>query len=465
MRCLIFSRIKRCCSKLLGKSQPEAEQIHRVVIPREQHSVSRKQICEPALKVLYRLHRSGYQAFLVGGGVRDLLLGKSPKDFDVATDARPETVRKLFRNCRLIGKRFRLAHILFGREVIEVATFRGHHSNGTNPQHSKQSDEGMLLRDNVYGDIEEDAQRRDFTINALYYDISDYSIHDFCGGLHDLEARRIELIGDPETRYREDPVRMLRAIRFACKLDMQITERTRAPIHPLRELLREIPAARMFEEANKLFLSGHGVATLAMLRDYDLFRQLFPQTEAAFEDPEYGPDFQRFVDLSLADTDKRVAEDKQVNPAFMFAALLWGPLQLAAKAIQAQGEFNEYDSYQCAMNDVLERQLTTISIPRRFTAIVRDIWSLQLRMPQRNGKKAYRLLEHNKFRAGFDFLALRARIDGELTPLVQWWDTFREADKRQQGAMVREVSGGTRRNFRRPRRRTPRRKPSGAAQQ
>ena len=243
-------------------------------ISRSEHNISRDDISENALKVLYRLHKSGHKAYLVGGGVRDLLLGLKPKDFDIATDATPEQVKRLFRNCRLVGRRFRLAHILFGRDIIEVATLRGHHNEEeTEKNISSQSQEGMLLRDNVYGSIEEDAERRDFTVNALYYDIADFSIRDFCHGLDDLECRRIELIGDPETRYREDPVRMLRAVRFAVKLQMEISERTRAPIASLAPLLKDIPPARLFEESLKLMLSGQGLGTYKMLQQYQLFHQ------------------------------------------------------------------------------------------------------------------------------------------------------------------------------------------------
>jgi len=288
------------------------------VITRQEHNISRKQISDHALKVLYRLHGAGFDAYLVGGGVRDLLLGQSPKDFDIATNATPEQLKQLFRNCRLIGRRFRLAHIMFGREIIEVATFRGHHQDA-NSQISQQSKEGMLLRDNVYGTIDEDAERRDFTINAMYYNIADYSIHDYAGGVEDLEDRLVRLIGDPETRYREDPVRMLRAIRFAAKLDFDIEEDTAAPIEEMAYLLRDIPAARLYEESLKLLQSGHGLETYHLMREYNLFQQMFPAISAYFTE-DYSSKTEQMLDLVLDSTDIRVEEGKRINPAYMFAA-------------------------------------------------------------------------------------------------------------------------------------------------
>ena len=237
---------------MLSREESEAEQAvarpQVTVIPREQHAISRKDISENALKVMYRLNKAGYEAWLVGGGVRDLLLGKKPKDFDVTTNATPEQVRKLFRNCRLVGRRFRLAHVMFGPEIIEVATFRGHHEgNVSDRTTSQRGQNGMLLRDNIFGSIEEDAQRRDFTINSLYYSVADFTVRDYVGGMKDLKDGVIRLIGNPETRYREDPVRMLRAVRFAAKLGMRISPETAEPIPRLATLLNDIPPARLFE--------------------------------------------------------------------------------------------------------------------------------------------------------------------------------------------------------------------------
>ena len=376
------------------------------------------------MKVLYRLNKAGYEAYLVGGGVRDLLLGRRPKDFNIVTDATPEQIKKLFSNCRLVGRRFRLAHVVFGRDVIEVATFRGHHHKVNTSKHiSSRSDEGMLLRDNVYGTIEEDAERRDFTVNALYYSIKDFSLHDFHGGLADLEAGTLELIGDPETRYREDPVRMLRAIRFAAKLDLSLSERTAAPIRELAPLLQDIPAARLFEETLKLFLAGDALKTYYLLRQYELFAPLFPQV-ATLLTPAGNSPFERFLELALINTDERVAADLPVTPAFFYAALLWGVVEKRSRDFGNESSLPPQDTLMLAMNEAIDTQIRTIAIPRRFTTDVRDIWLLQDRLPRRSGKRAERLLGHPKFRAAFDFLELRSRVDGRLKELVQWWQEY-----------------------------------------
>ena len=398
-----------------------------VVLTRDQHGISRKQISENALKVLYRLHKSGFEAYLVGGGVRDLLLGRQPKDFDIATSATPDQVKQLFSNSRLVGRRFRLAHILFGRDVIEVATFRGHHHEvNTNKNLSAQSSEGMLLRDNVYGTIEEDAERRDFTVNALYYNIADFSVVGFANGLADLEARRLVLIGDPETRYREDPVRMIRAVRFAAKLGLTISPETEAPITTLAPLLRDIPPARLFEETLKLLLAGQGLTTYRLLQHYDLFAPLFPEAaEVMGKGSDY---YNQFIELALANTDQRLAEGLRVTPAFLYAALLWGPVETRTQQFMHEGGLNFYDASRLANDEVLSRQVKSVAIPRRFSTVVRDIWQLQDRLTKRSGKRPLRLLEHPKFRAGYDFLLLRAKLDPELEELAQWWTDFQEAN-------------------------------------
>ncbi len=426
------------------------------VITREEHNVSRKKISENALKVLYRLHGAGYDAYLVGGGVRDLLLGASPKDFDIATNATPEQIKQLFRNCRLIGRRFRLAHIMFGRDIIEVATFRGHHQQPSKNV-SQTSDAGMLLRDNVYGTIDEDAERRDFTINAMYYSIGDYSIHDYAGGVEDLEDKLIRLIGDPETRYREDPVRMLRAIRFAAKLDFDIEEDTADPIEHLAPLLQDIPAARLYEESLKLLQSGHGLETYHLMREYNLFQQMFPIIAEDFTE-EYESKTEQMLDLVLDSTDLRIEEGKRINPAFMFAAMLWYPLQHRAEALMETRNLCYYDAVMEASNYILDDQVRTIAIPRRHTATIREIWQLQLRMPRRNGKRAFRLMEINKFRAGFDFLEMRGEIEGgETQELAKWWERFQNAGREMRQAMVNDVDG-TAGDRPRSRRRRPSRK-------
>ncbi|KGY12317.1 poly(A) polymerase [Vibrio tubiashii] len=408
------------------------------IVTRQEHNISRKKISDNALKVLYRLHGAGFDAYLVGGGVRDLLLGQAPKDFDIATNATPEQIRQLFKNCRLIGRRFRLAHIMFGRDIIEVATFRGHHQEPSKNV-SQQSKEGMLLRDNVYGTIDEDAERRDFTVNAMYYNIGDYSIHDYAGGIEDLEDKLIRLLGDPETRYREDPVRMLRAIRFAVKLDFDIEEDTAEPIEELATLLQDIPAARLYEESLKMLQSGHGLETYHLMREYNLFQQLFPII-AEFFTEDYSSQTEQMLDLVLDSTDQRIEEGKRINPAFMFAAMLWYPLQEKAKQLMEKRNLAYYDAIMEASNYVLDDQVRTIAIPRRHTATIREIWQLQLRMPRRNGKRAFRLMELNKFRAGFDFLEMRGEVEqGDTQLLAKWWETFQNAGRNMRQAMVADL--------------------------
>nr|WP_241264178.1 polynucleotide adenylyltransferase PcnB [Bowmanella dokdonensis] len=429
-----------------------------VHIPRSEHGVSRQDISDNALKVLYRLHNAGYQAYLVGGCVRDLLLGLHPKDFDVATNAEPEQVKALFRNCRLIGRRFRLAHVVFGREVIEVATFRGHHVQDEEEQDDKlgkRSEEGLILRDNVFGGIEEDAERRDFTVNAMYYNIADFSITDFAGGMKALKERKIRLIGDPETRYREDPVRMLRAARFAAKLDMQIAPEAGRMIPELASLLANIPPARLFEEVLKLFMAGKALQTYKLLQEYGLFGQLFPQLQPMLKVP--GSKECQLLEQVLINTDERINNEQRVTPAYIFAAMLWYPLEARCAQLQAESGLSAYDAFNMSVNDVLHRQQQRIMIPKRFTLPIRDIWMLQNRLPKRFGRRAYQMLEHPKFRAGYDFLLQRAAVEGgELEELAGWWTEFQDADQDERRRMLDALQ--TRDNKRPGRRRRPRSK-------
>ncbi len=434
------------------------------VIPREQHTISRKDISENALKVLYRLNKAGYEAYLVGGGVRDLLLGKKPKDFDVTTNATPDQVRKLFRNCRLVGRRFRLAHVMFGPEIIEVATFRGHHEDQpADRTTSQRGQNGMLLRDNIFGSIEDDAQRRDFTINSLYYSVADFSVRDYVGGMQDLEEGVIRLIGNPETRYREDPVRMLRAVRFAAKLHMRISPETAEPIARLATLINDVPPARLFEESLKLLQAGNGLDTYQLLREYSLFQPLFPTITRYFTE-KGDSSMERIINLVLKNTDTRIQNDMRVNPAFLFAAMLWYPQLETAQKIAQESGLTYHDAFALAMNDVLDEACRTLAIPKRITTLVRDIWQLQLRMSRRQGKRAWKLMEHPKFRAAYDLLALRAEVEGnyELQKLVQWWGEFQVAAPPAQKGMldVLDDEPDTRRRHRRPRKRTPRREGS-----
>lgn len=402
-----------------------------LIVPRPEHNISRANIGEYALKVLYKLKQEGFAAHLVGGGVRDLLLGHEPKDFDVATDATPEQVRAVFRNCRLIGRRFRLAHVHFGREIVEVATFRG----GADPLDVDRCIEnGMIVRDNAFGSIEEDALRRDFTINALYYDISDFSLIDYAGGLADLRAGYLRLIGDPEQRYREDPVRMLRAVRFACKLGFAVEPQTEKPLFALAHLLGDIPAARLFDELIKLFMAGYGLDTFEKLRYYGLFAHLFPDTEVCLAREEQAFPL-TFVSRGLANTDRRLEEGKPVTPFFLFAILLWEPVRRRYEQLVAGGK-PENDAIFLAAEEVCARQQLRVSIPKRYSLPMREIWYLQPRLTQREGKRPHRLMTHPRFRAAYDFLMLRAE-SGEADPeLAEWWTHFQEAGAEERTHMT-----------------------------
>ncbi|WP_216848981.1 polynucleotide adenylyltransferase PcnB [Kosakonia sacchari] len=464
----MFTRVANFCRKVLSREESmvvEAmAQPQMTVIPREQHAISRKDISENALKVLYRLNKAGYDAYLVGGGVRDLLLGKKPKDFDVTTSATPDQVRKLFRNCRLVGRRFRLAHVMFGPEIIEVATFRGHHDEQqTDRTISQRGQNGMLLRDNIFGSIEEDAQRRDFTINSLYYSIADFTVRDYVGGMRDLEEGVIRLIGNPETRYREDPVRMLRAVRFAAKLNMRISEETAEPIPRLATLINDVPPARLFEESLKLLQAGYGYETYRLLREYGLFQPLFPSITRYFTEKGDSP-MERIIDQVLKNTDNRIRNDMRVNPAFLFAAMFWYPLLENAQRITQEGGLAYYDAFALAMNDVLDEACRSLAIPKRITTLIRDIWQLQLRMSRRQGKRSWKLMEHPKFRAAYDLLALRAEAEnnGELQRLAKWWGEFQVSAPPAQKDMLNDLGDepAERRRHRRPRKRAPRREGS-----
>ena len=402
------------------------------IISRGEHGISRKKIDAHALKVLYRLHNSGFQACLVGGAVRDLLIGVTPKDFDVATDATPEQVNRLFRNCRLIGRRFRLAHVHFGRQIIEVATFRGDHDLSTL---GVQDDSGRIVRDNVFGDIGEDVWRRDFTANALYYDISDFSVIDYVSGFEDIQQKRLRIIGNAETRYREDPVRMLRALRFSAKLNFDIDESCKKPVHSLGHLLQDIPAARLYEEVLKLFHSGSALQSFKLLREFDLLQYLFPAADHAIKNHEI---VSKILSVAMQNTDDRVKNDMRVTPAFLLAALLWHPVNTRAKEIMGKGMPYSV-AIQKAATNVLSKQSAHVSIPKRFTSTMRDIWGLQTRFHYRSGKRATAVLEHAKFRAGYDFLCIRAQAgeqvegaDGNLDVDCEWWTDIQEKNPEQQ---------------------------------
>ncbi|PVZ72306.1 polynucleotide adenylyltransferase PcnB [Pelagibaculum spongiae] len=431
-------------------------------IPRPDHQISRKQISPNALKVLYRLNKAGYQAYLVGGGVRDILLGKAPKDFDIATDATPEQIKALFSNCRLIGRRFRLAHIHFGREIIETATFRASHKEGSTADQASSDESGMIRRDNVWGNLDDDAERRDFTINGLYYNIDDFSVIDFSNGVEDLKAKKIRMIGDPETRYREDPVRMLRAARFAAKLDFEIEPNTATCIPSLATLLEDIPSARLFEEFLKLFFSGHAAASFEQLSRFGLFAVLFPQTADCLKDPEHGEGYRKLIHQACLNTDSRIKNDQPVTPAFLMAVILWPAIQRAHDHQLNKGTEAHIAEHN-AINDVLEQQLSRISIPKRFSLPTREMWSLQFRLHKRQGRRAWRLFEHPRFRAAYDILLLRKESGEDCAELTDWWTEFQTGGTEEKSKMVRQLGGPKKRRPRR--RRKPSGKSSGAAEQ
>ncbi len=410
--------------------QPVARKIK--IYARSEHCISRAQISANALKVLYRLQKEGFEAYLVGGCVRDLLLGREPKDFDVVTDADPEQVRRVFRNCRIIGRRFRLAHVHFGKEVIEVATFRG----AADEQNDKQvlNNEGRLLRDNVYGTIEEDVWRRDFTINALYYNIKDFSVVDYVNGMADHEAGTLKLIGDTEIRFREDPVRMLRAVRFAVKLGFKIDPDCENAIHDAAELLASIPSARLYDEVIKLFLFGYALQTFERLRHYGLFQVLFPDTEKSLAAEEDG--FPKLLVIrALENSDNRIADGKTVTAYFLFAVFLWESVSKLAKEKMAKG-LVEFIAYQDAANEIIAKQTKMTALPRHISLAMREVWSLQPKFNIRIGSKPSRLLAHPRFRAGYDFLVLRAETGGAESELAEWWQRYQNADETEQRKMT-----------------------------
>ncbi|MBV0934210.1 polynucleotide adenylyltransferase PcnB [Marinobacterium weihaiense] len=426
-------------------------------IPESEHQIPRRYLDDNAMKVVYRLEDADHEGYLVGGCIRDLLRGLKPKDFDIATSAHPEEAEELFRRGRLIGRRFKLLHVRFGREVIEVATFRASHDQGeAGREQARTADTGMILRDNVYGTIEEDALRRDFTVNALYYDAKDHSILDFAGGYDDLKNNRLRMIGDANARYREDPVRMLRAARFAAKLGFEIESDTAEPIRELAPLMRNVSPARLFDEVLKLLQSGHGEASYRQLQRFGLFQYLFPLTDQALESDDYP--VETLLINALCNTDRRLAQNKSVTPAFLFAALLWYPLQLRMRELEAAGtDLPPIPLLHEAANQVLGEQVKCTAIPRRFSTPVREIWELQLRLPRRQGKKADQLMEHPRFRAAYDLLLLRENSGEDLGGLSQWWTDYQVANPVSRREMMPEEQSD---RPKRKRRRRPRKRPN-----
>lgn len=404
------------------------------LIQRAQHQVSKTNMSANALTVLNRLNHAGYQAYLVGGSIRDLLLHKAPKDFDIATNATPTQIKKLFRNARIIGRRFKLVHIIYHREIIEVATFRGHDEIDDN---QKTSETGILIRDNVYGTLQEDAWRRDFTINCLYYTLTDNTIVDYTGGFGDIRQRVIRMIGDPTTRYQEDPVRMLRAIRFSAKLDFEISPDTAKPISQMNTMISHISGSRLFEEMVKLYQCGLSVSAQRLLVEYGLFTILFPQTDALMTHPTYPTS--AFINLAFKSTDNRIQTNKTVTPAFIFAVILWFPLLECAAELKAKG-VDPLPALDQAMASVISAQNKIVTIPKRYTQVMREIWLLQFRFSKRTGHRAFAMLEHPRFRAAYDFMALRALADDESMSLADWWTTFQELTPDKQKEMVNQLA-------------------------
>ena len=476
---MIKKFIKGIRNKLAGapttakSTLPKAE---RQVIPRNAHNISREHISEAALKVLQTLKRHDYAGFLVGGSVRDMLLGLQPKDFDIATDATPEELTRLFRNAQIIGRRFRIVHIRFGRETIEVTTFRGHHHNdvhqndvhdGNQDSHSQNSrsqagkaqrnKSGMLLRDNVYGTVEEDAIRRDFTVNALYYNIDDFAVYDYTQGMADIRKRQIHIIGDPEQRYREDPVRMLRAVRLAAKLDFSIEKNTADNIPALKHLLASAAPARLFDEVLKLFTAGHAEKTFLLLQQYELFGVMFAQTAHALasQNEKTRSEYQAFLLIAMQHTDERIRSDKRISPAYLFATLLWPAFQEEMRSLLSQkNPPAHFQAQHIAADSVISQLLTRITLPKRFSAPMKEIWQLQYRLANRAGNRAEKLFAHPRFRAAYDFVLLREEAGENLDNLGLWWTNYQAADDtlRQQmaHAVVAPDSSTRKRRRRRP---------------
>ncbi|MGI1680058.1 MAG: polynucleotide adenylyltransferase PcnB [Cellvibrionaceae bacterium] len=438
--------------KLFSRKKNPAK-LQAITLKANEHPIDHRDISRGALNVIDTLEKGNHEAYLVGGGVRDLLVGGKPKDFDIATNATPEQVKRLFRNARIIGRRFRIVHVRMGREIIEVTTFRSHHEKGNDKQ-AASSEKGMLIRDNVYGDIHSDAIRRDFTMNALYYSPSQEAITDFTSGVSDIEQQLVRMIGDPDTRYQEDPVRTLRAVRLAAKLGFDIEEKTAEGILNNGHLLANIPPARLFDESLKLFMGGYAAATYQELRRYTLFQFLFPATEECFGHNEAFAD--ALIYQAALNTDKRIHNSQRVTPAFIFAVILWPAVEDQLTLAHSNGVPAIPAMHQAAQW-VISRQVQRVAIPKRFTLTIRDIWELQIRLPKRHGNQAYRSLAHPKFRAAYDFLLLREQAGEELGGLGQWWTEFQEADENQQQSMIDQLedSKSHSKKRRRPRRKKP----------
>jgi poly(A) polymerase len=423
---------------------------HPKIVPFETHGISRERISACALRVTQTLQENNFTAFVVGGAVRDVILGWHPKDYDVATSATPEEVRALFRRSRIIGRRFRIVHVICGREIVEVATYRGAAASEEAAERQAADEHGRLLRDNVFGNQEQDAARRDFTVNALFYDPQTQQIWDYHDGVEDLKKRRLRMIGDPVQRYREDPVRMLRAVRLAASRGLEIEPAAREPIHSLAPLLANVPPSRLFDEMLKLLLSGHAHDCVLALRQEGLHQGLLPMLDVILEQPMG----ERFVMMALRNTDVRIKSDKPVSPSFLFAALLWHEVLAAWRKLEHDG-MPSVPALAQAMEQVIQVQSEKLAIPRRYGGDMKEIWAMQPRFLQRSGRRPFRILENPRFRASYDFLLLRC-ASGELDPAVgEWWTRFQHANDTQRAEMLIDEEEPKRKRRRRRRRSQP----------
>ena len=424
------------------------------VVNAASYGITADMMSKDALKVVDKLQKSGFQAYVVGGCVRDLLLGLKPKDFDVATDAQPNEVKALFRRSRIIGRRFQIVHVQFSRELIEVTTFRSNENaedNGANRSTQRaQSKSGLLTRDNVFGSLQDDATRRDLTVNALYYDPADNSIHDFTDGLEDIEKKVIRIIGNPSSRYREDPVRLLRVARFAAKLSFDIDTNTAKSIHQRAADLQQVSPPRLFDETLKLYMSGKGEATFKLLKEHGLFKYLVPQLHRIMQSDQDNID--GLIEQAFINTDRRIAANQRVTPAFIYAVLLWPVVERKATQLRQQGNSTSY-SMSKAGSEAISNQIAVTAIPKRFTIPMREIWDLQIQLPRRGGNRAQRLSEHPRFRAAYDFVLLREQSGEDLEGLGDWWTKYQSADGEARLSMVtalpKNPAGNRRRNRRR----------------
>ncbi len=434
------------------KSKSNNSRLTPVQVSAPEHGIDPDSISAGAMTIVRELHDAGYEGLLVGGCVRDLLLGGHPKDYDVVTDARPEQIAKIFKKVRLIGRRFRLAHVRIGREIIEVSTYRAHRGDDdfTEDSHSAL---GRLLSDNIYGSREEDVVRRDFTVNALFYDCVDDVVFDYLGGLDDIRQRILRIIGDPVARIKEDPVRLLRAVRFAAKLDFKFHPDTEAALRPMAFHLEEVPRARLYEEVLKLFHNGRALKTFKMLREYELFEPLFPHTYELLEE-DYEGKRQHFIELAMENTDRRVAQDKPVIPAYLFAVLLWPPVREGWIDYQAQGK-NDFEALRDAAHDVIMEQVGRVAIPRRVSIPVREIWDLHRRLQNIRPRNVERLMAHKRFRAAYDFCLLRAQAGEISSDAGDWWTRFQNEDPAGRKRMLRELGRSSKTGHRPRRRRHP----------